>query len=371
MNQLAYDLSVIWACARKEIKSALTERLGTILGILLPVNFLILFSLFALSGGLAPTAVVMADSGPLAQEFIQAMAHAHSFRLQTASAEQAQTLLQTGKIVAVVTIPANFDASLQAGKPVQVGVQINNLNTDFTNDIRRAVPLSISSFYARAFPRQVTVTADEHDLWPRDTDYIPYLTVSILVIALLMGGLLPSGTAAAVEWEKGTIKELLLSPASRWAIIVGKMLGSFLMGLMSTTVVLVVLVLVVGVWPLHWVEVIGFSLLTLLIFNAFGTLLGTLLKQRQAFIVLAFATSLPLFFLSGAFGPVSFANIPLLEFIAKIFPVYYAIVLEQHAFHGFELNTLGMGANVLILLSYALALVVLAAVVLRRTTMSS
>lgn len=368
MNQLTYDLSVIWACARKEIKSALTERLGTSLGIITPVSCLVLFSLFALNGGLAPIAVVMADTGPLAQEFYQAMAHAHSFRLQTAGAEQAQTLLKTGRIVAVVTIPADFDASLQASQPVQVGVQINNLNTDFTNDIRRAVPLSISSFYAQAFPRLVNVTADEHDLWPQDTDYIPYLTVSILVIALMMGGLLSSGTAAAVEWENATIKELLLSPASRWAIMVGKMLGSFLVGLASTTVVLAVLVVVV--WPLHWAEVIGFSLLTLLIFNAYGTLLGTLLKQRQTFIALAFATGLPLFFLSGAFGPVSFANIPLIEFIAKVFPVYYAIVLQQHAFHGFDLNTLGVGVNALVLTGYALALMVAAAISLHRTTES-
>ena len=370
MKQLTYDLRVIWACARKEIRSALTERLSTILGIVLPVNFLVLFSLFALSGGLAPTAVVMADTGPLAQQFYQAMAHAHSFRLQTADAQQALALLQTGKIVAVVTIPANFDTSLQAGQPVLLDVQINNLNTDFTNDIRRAVPLSISSFYAQAFPRQVTITADEHDLWPQDTDYIPYLTVSILVIALMMGGLLQSGIASAGEWEKATIKELLLSPASRWAIMVGKMLGSFLMSLMSATVVLAVLVLVVGVWPLHWTEVIGFSLLTLLIFNAYGTLLGTLLKQRQAFIALAMATSLPLFFLSGAFGPVSFANIPVIEFIAKAFPVYYAIVLQQHAFHSFYLNTLGLSGNVLVLAGYALGLIILAAIVLRRSTVT-
>src|SRR5664279_5393690 len=102
MPQLGYDLRVIWACARKEIQSALTERLSTLLGIFLPVNFLILLSLFALSGGLAPTAVVMADSGPLAQQFYSAMAGAHSFRLQQASAQQAQALLQAGQIVAVV-----------------------------------------------------------------------------------------------------------------------------------------------------------------------------------------------------------------------------------------------------------------------------
>ena len=89
-----------------------------------------------------------------------------------------------------------------------------------------------------------------------------------------------------------------------------------------------------------------------------------------AFIALAFGTTLPLFFLSGAFGPISF-NVPILQVIAQIFPVYYAIVLQQHAFHSFYLNTLSIWGNVLILAAYALGLIILASVVLRRSTVAN
>jgi ABC-2 type transport system permease protein len=370
MQEMLYTLRVIWACAKKDIKSALTERIFTIISIFLPLNFLILFSLFVLGGGAAPTAVVMQDTGPYAQQFYNAMLHAHSFRLQQNTASAAHTLIETGRIVAVVTVPADFDMRIQNNQPVQVGVQINNLNTDFTNDIRRAVPLSITTFYAKAFPHLVDVTMSEHDFYVQDTDYIPYLTVSILVIALVVGGLIQSGTAAAREWENATMKELLLSPASRSAMVIGKMLAAFIMSLAAVTVVLAVLILIIGVHPAHWGEVIGFTALTLAIFIAFGTLLGTLIKQRQAFIALAFGISLPLFFLSGAFGPISF-NTPALQVFAQLFPVYYAIVLQQHAFHNFALNTYGLGTNVLILCGYALVLIILAAIVLRRSTVAS
>ena len=370
MSQLIYDLRVVWAVAQKDLRIGLTERFSTAISVFLPLNFLILMSLFALSGGQAPTAVVMNDTGPLAQQFYQAMGEAHSFRLQQSGAAQAQALIQAGKIVAVVTIPADFDARLQASQPVGVGVQINNLNTDFTNDIRRAVPLAITSFYAKAYPKLVTITAAEQDLWVQDTDYIPYLTVSILVVALMMGGLLPAGTATAREWENSTIKELLLSPASRWAIGAGKMLGAGLLAAIASLITLVVLVGLVGVWPLHWGEMIGFTVLTIIIFVAWGTLLGTLLKHRQAFLPLAFSTSLPLFFISGAFGPLSFLHIPLMEGLAQAFPVYYAIVLMQHAFHGFDLNTLGLGANVLVLAAYAAAVLGLAGLALRRANLA-
>ncbi len=364
-----YTLRVIWACMKKDIKSALTERVFTIISIFVPVNVLILLSLFVLSGSSAPTAVVMHDTGHYAQAFYNAMSHAHSFRLQQTSASEAQDLIQSGKIVAVVTIPADFDARIQHNQPVQVNVQINNLNTDFTNDIRRAVPLSITSFYAKAFPNLVTVTPRETDLQPQDTDYIPYLTVSILVIGLVLAGILQSGTAAAREWEQETIKELLLSPASRWAMLVGKMLGAFVMSMASVIVVLVVLILIVGVRPAHWDEVIGYTLLCLVIFIALGTLLGTLLKQRQPVIALSFGTALPLFFLSGAFGPISFTT-PAIQVLAKAFPIYYAIVLQQHAFHNFILNTYGVGTNALILGVYALGIVILASIFLRRSTLA-
>ena len=370
MSRIMYNLRVIWACMKKDIRVSLTDRVFVILGVFLPVNFLVLFSLFVLSGGQAPTAVVMNDTGPYAQQFYQSMAGAHSFRLQKANADEAKSLIQAGRIVAVVTIPANFDAQIRNNQPVTLNVDINNLNTDFTNDIRRAVPLSITSFYAKAFPNVVTIAPREVDQYQQDTDYIPYLTVSILVIALVVGGLLQSGTSAAREWENTTMKELLLSPASRWAIVTGKMLGALVMSLASVIIVLAVLIFIIGVHPLHWGAVIGFTLLTLVIFIALGTLLGTLLKQRQAFTGLAFGLAIPLFFLSGAFGPISF-NVPILQVVAQIFPVYYAIVLQQYAFHGFALNTYGVTANVLILCGYALGLILLAALVLRRSTVAS
>jgi len=95
------------------------------------------------------------------------------------------------------------------------------------------------------------------------------------------------------------------------------------------------------------------------------------LKRRQAFTALAIASSIPLFFISGAFGPISFFRNIVLNVLAKSFPMSYAIVLQQHAFHGFDLNTYGLGTNILILCSYALGLIVLTALVLRRSTVAS
>jgi ABC-2 type transport system permease protein len=369
MSATGHNLRVIWACAKKDVRSALTERAFTFVSVIVPVNFLILMSLLFVAGSNAPTAVVMLDTGPRARQLYDAMSAAHSFRLRVASAADATDLIETGRIVAIVTIPADFDARVNAHQPVQIGVQINNLNTDFTDDIRRAIPLSITSFYAKAFPNLATVTPREIDWHPQDTDYIPYLSVSIVVVSIMVGGVLQSGIAAAKEWENGTIKELLLSPGSRWAIMVGKILGACALNLGAVALVLGVVIGVVGVRPADWGELIWATLLTMLIFVAYGTLLGALLKRRQPVAALALGLSLPIFFLSGSFGPISF-NTPAVQALARLFPFYYAIVLQQHAFHGFTLNTIGVTGNALILGGYAIALLAAATLALQRGTVA-
>src|SRR6266700_3486553 len=125
MHTFGFPLRVIWACLKKDLKSALTEPLYTLVSIILPLNVLLLMSLLVISGGLAPTAVVMQDSGPLAQQFYAAMEGAHSFVVQQATTQQADALIEQGRDVAVVTIPADFDARIGQHQRVVVGVQIN------------------------------------------------------------------------------------------------------------------------------------------------------------------------------------------------------------------------------------------------------
>lgn len=366
MAYIEYCLRVIVGCMKKEIRTALTERAALFQTITLPINYNLLLILFVLSGSNAPTAVVMQDSGFYAQQFYTAMAHSSSFRLQQTSASQANTLMAEGEIVAIVTIPADFDSRLVHRQNVQVGLLTNNLNTDMTDDVNRGLRFAVTNFYASQFPGLVNVVPEEHDAYNRQIDYIPFLSVSVLVIGLLVGGLMQSGTSAARDWELSTIKELLLSPAPRWAVVVGKMLGAGVMGLLSSCIVLAFIVGVVGDQPAHWGDLLFFTLLTSAICVAAGTVIGNLLKQRQTVSLLVRGSSVPLFFLSGVFNPITYSTLGVVV-LARLFPVHYAVVLQQYAFLDYHTNTLGIGQNTLVLGGFLLLFVILAAVVLRRS----
>lgn len=366
---MTFFVRVIWACLLKDLKSMLTERAFLFQCIILPINYNLLLLLFALSGSNAPTAVVMGENGPYAQQFYQALASAHSFHLQLASASDAASLLQSGEIVAVVSIPTDFDTQVALDRPTSVGLQVNNLTTDLTDDVRRGVRLAVTTTASQVFSGQISIVAEEHDQYPSDHDYIPFLSIAALVIGIMVGGLLQAGMTAAREWEQQTMPELLLSPASRSAMASGKMLAAALVSLAASSLSLAFVTLVIGDWPVAWGEVLTFTVLASCLFVAVGTWLGTVLRRRQTLTLLVRGCSVPLFFLSGIFAPISFST-PGVQFLARLFPIHYLLVLEQHAFFGMRLNTLSVLENLLILIGFLLLFLVLATLALRRSTVA-
>lgn len=366
MARSTHALRVVLACVKKELRTARTERVFTFIMLVIPLEYLALLSLFLLAANHAPTAVVMNDTGPQAEALYTAMGGVHTFSLDRATAADAKAQLQSGRIVAIVTIPSDFDTRVAHSQPVTLPVVINNLNTDFTEDIRRGVPLAITTFYAHARPKLVNVVANERDAYPRDLAYTRYVAVSILVVGLLVVGIAQAGTSWAREWELQTVRELLMSPTEGWMLIAGKMLGTFLLSLASVGVVLGVLIGVAGIWPAHWGAVVGYVLLIVALAVAIGTLIGALARQRRLVTTLLQGFAIPVFFLSGPLAPVSY-NTPAIQAIARLLPIEYAIAALQHAFYSYRLNTLD-AVNAVVLAGFGAACVAAALLVLHRAT---
>lgn len=361
---MSYAVRVILAVCVKDLRLAVREPISTAIGIIIPVNFLFLFILFALTGGEAPIAVVMLDEGPLAQQFVTALQQAHSFQVHVVDVGQAHAELLEGHIVGVITLPAAFDSKLQTGRQIDLPVEVNNLNVDFTNDIRRAVPLSITSFYAQAYPGQVVVRANEVDVQAQDTGYVPYLAISIVVAGLFIEGVLQSAVITAREYEDHTIVELTLSPAGVVAVTLGKVAAALAVTAAAGVLVTLIVVFVVGVRPAYPLEVMVFGMLIAVPAVALGVFIGSLLKRRQAAIPLAIGSILPVFFLSGPFGPPNWGG-PI-GIVALISPVTYAIALFQHAFHGYLTAQPSLATDLIVLVGFSVLAIAAAGVVLRR-----
>lgn len=317
-----------------DLRLSLVSPFATILSLIVPINFLFLFVLFAVGGAKVPVGVVMAGNGTYDLGFLHALGNALTFHIQHASsAATGQHLIQSHRSVATIQIPKGFSAAVAHRQTASVALTLNNLNVDFADDVRRAMPLAILHFYHSLFASTIPLGWREIDTYKHNVTFLGYLSVSIQTVALLIGGLLFGGRGAARDFELGTMKELLLAPIPSWSVVLGKLAAGMVNGLVSAALVLCALLLL-GLRPLMWGQFVGVTLVTLFVFISLGVAIGSLAKSQFIVTPFAFALGLPLFFISGAFGPISWST-PVAAAIARIFPVAYANAAFQRAVHGY------------------------------------
>jgi ABC-2 family transporter protein len=323
------------------------------------VSFLVMVSLFGLTGAYAPVALINLDGGPYAQRFIETLLGAHhSFALKDMSAEEADAKLHSGRLVGIITIPAGFSADVARGTTVPIDVRIDNVNVDLTNDVQRALPAAIVAFgRMHNFPG-VRVQMVEHDVLPRDTGYIPYLVVSALALdAMVIAGIL-GAMATAREWECRTVKLLRLSPACAGVVLAGKLMVAALVAGAALALALLTIVFVYDVVPVApWTTVLTLGA-CVAIFTCVGAWVGALLKRTLAAVPLLFGLAMPFYVDSGALEPTRFDG-EAIWMIAHLSPVYYAVGVLEWAFHGLHVTPEPTYVDLLVLVVIAVVAVTL------------
>lgn len=339
----------VWTICKKDIRVWLRQPANVAITVLPALALLFIDALSAGAVGLSPVALVTLDHGIKGQQMAQVIQQADLFRVSDATPAQARALYQNLDVVAILTIPANFTRAIEAHQPTHIEVQINNLNADFTNDIRRAVPDAITQLYQQQGGESpIKVTLQEQNLRSQDIQLFQYSAMPLLVLLLVISGLVSSSLSAAGEWETRTIKELLLSPASSGAIITGKVLTGF-----ATTMTLGVLVLGVGdllgwVQPegVYWLSVLLILALVALFSAGLGVALGALLQRIQPVSSAAIVIALYLFFLTGGTAVLAFDPM-WLQTIATFVPLYYGRHALEMAIFYHSSDQLGRDSAVL------------------------
>jgi ABC-type multidrug transport system permease subunit len=366
MNILRAFVRAVWTICKKDLRVWLRHPSNVAITVLPALALLAVSALSAGAVGRSPVALVTLDHGLRGQQMAQIIHQADLFRVSDATPTQAKASYHNLDVVAILTIPANFTQAVEAHQPAHIEVQINNLNTDFTNDIRRAVPDAITQFYQQqGGGSPIQVTLQEQNLRRQDIQLFQYSAMPLLVLLLVVSGLVSCSLATADEWETRTIKELLLSPASSGAIITGKVLTGFI-----TTVALGVLVLGAGdllgwVQPagVYWLPVLLILALVALFSTGLGVAIGALLQRIQSVGSVAIVIALYLFFLTGGTAVLAF-DPAWLQTIATFVPLYYGRhALEMAIFYQ---SSDQLGRDVVVLTGSALLTVSLGILAMRR-----
>jgi ABC-2 type transport system permease protein len=225
--------------------------------------------------------VVNLDAGSEAsQVLLDDLNRAGGIQCELYDEAQAAALLDKGEINRVLTIPANYAADLQAGRPVTLRL-VSDPDADKTKteavytvvagvgaDLSLETQL-IASFkqmadmQAAASPEQQAITADMivaqaqsqfarartdpllgvEEIWPErlvgeDEEDVNPLNALVPGFAVLFIFLTAQTTAQSIFEEKtvGSFRRLLAAPISKATILVGKITPNFITGLVQTIV---------------------------------------------------------------------------------------------------------------------------------------
>lgn len=351
---------------RAELMQLKRSRLFLVLVTIQAVAFLLLISLFGLTGSRAPVAVVNNDNGAYSRDFIATLAFTHhSFSVKPMSSEAAQSAIKSGNIVAIITIPSDFSDSVLYFKPATVMVDVDNIDTDMTEDVQRALPSAIVSFGRRVGTPDIRVRVNETDLIDHDTDFIPYLVVSGLVLDAFVIAAILGAMSVAREFEKRTVALLITSPVHPIFPVLGRVAATNIVAVAVMAVPLLLVMLGYKVHPLHPIESLLALIVCIGIFSCVGVAFGALVKRTVPVTALVIGLSLPIYICSGSLEPARFDGNKI-WFSAHLSPVYYAIGVGQDSFHGLRVTPEPIAVDAVALIAWAALSLGAAAIVLRR-----
>src|SRR5439155_359089 len=166
-----------------------------------------------------------------------------AYIMKKMSAADAEKAFGEQRVAAMIVVPENFDWSVYRSDGM-VDLYLNNLNIDIADDLRRAVTRSVAEFDAPQLgllgelhgpsvgillPNVYRVAVAEHDLRDTNVSFLQYQVIPIIVLIAISIGTLGTALLTARDFERSTVKMLVLSPAGRAALVVGRLLGGSLL----------------------------------------------------------------------------------------------------------------------------------------------
>ena len=165
---------------------------------------------------------------------------------------------------------------------------------------------------------------------PAGIDFKTYIYPGVLAMSVLFTALF---SAASIVWDRefGFLREMLVAPVSRSAIVIGKCLGGATVATLQGMVILALAgVAHVPYDAVLFLTLIGELLLLSFTLTAFGVMMAARIKQIQAFMALTQMLVMPLFFLSGALYPLN--GLPgWLTVLTRLDPLTYIVDPMRHA----------------------------------------
>ena len=315
MKRFAFNWRRFWAVVVKEFIQMRRDRLTFAMMIGMPLVQLILFG-YAINSDPKhlPTAVYSADNSVFSRTIVWGLRNSSYFDITREAKNEAeiQKMLAQGTVQFAVEIPVDFSRKLLRGErpdllleadatdPAAVGYAIAAINMLTTTVLDRDLIGPLAKL--RGTPPPVNLVVHQHYNPENITQY--NIVPGLMGVMLTMTMIIITALAITRERERGTMENLLSTPARPGEVMIGKIVPYITVGYIQ-----VFLILLASKFLFNVPIVGSVSLLLVLTFFfivanlAVGITFSTIAKNQLQAVQMAFFFFLPSLLLSGYMFP--------------------------------------------------------------------
>jgi ABC-2 type transport system permease protein len=245
-----FSLSRWWAIVLKEFLQLKRDRITFAMIVGLPIGQLVLFG-YAINSDPKhlTTAVVIFEHSEFTRSYLQAMKTSGYFEFvaELSSEEAARTALARGEVQFVVNFPPDFTRKLLRGErpallieadatdPAASGAAIASVRELGAAVARNDFKGVLAPLAGGEAPFEVRV----HKLYNPEGLTQHNIVPGLMGVILTMTMVLMTGLAITRERERGTMENLLATPARPLEVMTGKIVPYVFIGLIQSTIILV------------------------------------------------------------------------------------------------------------------------------------
>ncbi len=275
------------------------------------------------------------DSGRWSHELIQRLDSAEFItKLRRVDSNRAlRDLIDRGRVIAALDIPADFSRTIAAGGTGRVQVLVDGRRSNsgqiavgYLSAIAADVGAEVTPDTAMAAPVVV------RNWFNPNLTYRWFIVPGLTGILALFSALLITSLSIARERELGTFDQLLVSPTSTPEIIISKSLPALAIG---TVLGLLMIAAAIVLFRIPFSGSFWLLLFSLMLFIlsvvGIGLMISAVSATQQQAILGAFAIGVPAVLMSGFATPVE--NMPtLLQWLAQAIPLTHFLIIVEGSF---------------------------------------
>lgn len=352
----------LWAFTKKETRHILRDKRTVAIMLFLPVILMILFG-FAISTELnnVDIAVLIPRHTELTRRYVEKLDNNPYINITGQIKEnEINKVLRQGKAQAVVVFSQDFDKIISVPSQAQMGGKAVQFIVDASNS--NTATITVSYLNSIFFGENIEDRAPEiHMMYnPQMKSAYNFVPGIMGLIFILICSMMTS-VSIVREKESGTMELLLVSPVRPINILISKMVPYFILSLINLTTILLIAKFLIGM-PMsgNLPEIIGVSVLYLILSLTIGMLISSITtKQSIALVVSGMVMLTPCLLLSGMLFPLE--NIPkALHWLSYIIPARWYIeaikrlMIEGAAFRAVVNETLILTAMIVVNITLSL-----------------